>query len=399
MRPPPDATGRDDPDPPSPGYPFDAGPLPRLRRALHCPAEARRLALRRAFAAAAVAWVPLLALSTLQALAGEPPRHPFLGDAAAHARYLLAIPLLIAAEGWCLPQLASIVRHFGASGLVAGEDRARWEATLAAVRRMLDGRGAEVALMAAAFASTVLLAGVLYPRAGSTWVAPAGRLSPAGWWRALVSQPLFLLCVLGWFWRGLAWARLLWGASRLPLRLVPSHPDLAGGLRFVSVSLRAFAPVALAFGIVFAGTRLGELLAGTHPARELGDVETMVLAATVSLALFALPLLAFVEPLHRARLRGILQYGALASALGRRFEERWIRPVETIDPGALDVQDFSATTDLYSVAANVRGQALVPVSLKDVALLVGWTLLPFASLVLVTMPLSAVLLRVAELLL
>ena len=36
------------------------------------------------------------------------------------------------------------------------------------------------------------------------------------------------------------WARFLWGVSRLELRLVSSHPDLAGGLRFLSDSTAAF---------------------------------------------------------------------------------------------------------------------------------------------------------------
>ncbi|HEX6749525.1 MAG TPA: hypothetical protein VF092_19680 [Longimicrobium sp.] len=384
---------------PSPGYPFDAGPLPRLRAALHCPAEARRLAWRRAAAAAAVAWLPLLVLSSLPWTAGPSARPLFLRDVAAHARYLAAIPLLVGAEPWCLPQLASIVRHFTGSGLIAGADRARWDALVARARRLLDGRGEEVALPVAAYLATALLAGVVYPHAGAGWVAPGGAISAAGWWRVLVSQPLFLLCLLGWLWRVAVWARLLWGASRLPLRLVPSHPDLAGGLRFVAVSLRAFAPVALAIGTVVSGTLAGEILAHTDPAPRLGSVATVAVAPALALALFAAPLLVFAWPLHRARLRGTLDYGALAGALGRRFEERWIRPADAVDPGALEVQDFSATTDLYSIVANVRGQVLVPVGVRDLLTLAAWALLPFIPLLLLLMPLSEVLSRMAELLL
>lgn len=366
---------------------------------LHCPADLQKIAWRRAGAAAALAWLPLLVLSALQERAGPVPDHGFVRDVAAHARYLAAIPLLIAAEAWCLPQLSAIVRHFSDSGLIGGADRARWEARVASARRLLDGRGVEVALTAAAYLATALLAGVLFPRAGSTWASPAGGLSAAGWWRTLVSQPLFVLCVFGWIWRVLVWARLLWAASRLELRLVPSHPDLAGGLRFVSTSLRAFGPVALAFGTVIAGTRAGEVLENARPQSGLGDGGAMILAVVVALALFAAPLLCFAWPLHRARLRGMIEYGALAGALGRRFEERWIGPVEGIDAGALEVQDFSATTDLYSVAANVRGQLLVPMALRDLAGLALWTLLPFVPLLLLVTSLSNLLGHVAKLLL
>lgn len=370
----------------SPADPFDAGPYTRLQDALRLPHPCGGHAAWRAVVAAAVAWVPLLLLSMFQG----PGRHGFLPDLSAHARYLVAIPLLVGAEAWCLPQLAAIVRHFAAGGLIGPGDRPRWEALVAEARRRLDHRGVEVVLAVGAYAVSVAVGGVLYSRARGTWASPAGVLSPAGWWQTLVSQPLFLLCVLAWLWRVVVWARLLWGLSRLQLRLVPAHPDRAAGLRFVGVSLRAFAPVALAIGVVVAARLAGEVVSGARSPAAFSRSGTVILAVVASVVLFGGPLLVFVGPLYRARMRGVLEYGALASGLGRHFEARWLRRARPLEPDALAAPDFSATTDLYSIVSNVHAMIPVPAGVRDLAPLVVATLLPFIPLVFLVMPFSAV---------
>jgi hypothetical protein len=70
----------------------------------------------------------------------------------------------------------------------------------------------------------------------------------------LVSVPLLLLLLLGWLWRVLLWWRFLWLTARLDLRLIPGHPDLAGGLMFVGSSLRSFWLLSFALGAIAAGT-------------------------------------------------------------------------------------------------------------------------------------------------
>jgi hypothetical protein len=390
-----------DTDPSSSDDPFDAGPCRRLRTALHLvPARAGH-GWRRAGAVAAVAWLPLLLLAAAQgAEPGSTTPGSFLPDLPVHARYLVALPLLVAAEPWCLGQLSGIVNHFVHGGLVVDADLPRWHALLASARRLLDGRGLEVVLAAGAFAGAILV-GDLYRRSGaSAWMTHGadGPRTAAGWWRTLVSQPLFLLILSAWLWRVMVWARFLWGVSRLELRLVPAHPDLAAGLRFTALSLRAFAPVAFACGAVVAGTLAGRIT-GRGPAGEVAYVPAVLASGAVALILFAGPLFAFVGPLHRARVRGILEYGALAGALGGRFEERWLAPGAAVEADALDVNDFSATTDLFSVAGNVHQMGVIPAGVRDLVVLVVAAILPFAPLIFVVMPLSTLLKHIAGVLL
>jgi hypothetical protein len=384
---------------PSAGDPFDAGPYARLPggRRLQ-PTTSPRSRGRRALAATAIAWVPLLILAAAEGLVlGAVPRESFLLDISAHARYLLALPLLIAAEPWCVGRLARIARHFRAGGLIREEDERRLEELLTAARDRLDNRMVELVLLAAAYAGTLFLVDALYPGQTSTWITPGGGdLSLAGRWRLLVSQPLFLVLVGAWLWRAGVWARFLWGVSRLELQIIASHPDLAGGLRFLAESNAAFAPVAFALACPVSGTLAGEMLFG-GPTRDVSNTGFVAATAAVTTLLFTGPLLAFVGPLWRARLNGILRYGGLAESLGCRFEERWFREPGRVGEEALAVPDFSAVNDLYSVAANVRRMTPFVFGVTEVLPLLTAVLLPFVPLVLLSVPLDEMLAGAAAL--
>src|SRR6478736_1025990 len=91
----------------------------------------------------------------------------------------------------------------------------------------------------------------------ATWYAMPGAsgltLSLAGKWYAYVSLPLFQFLLLRWYYRLLIWAAFLWHISRIPLQLVPTHPDRVGGLGFLSNIVYAFTPLAAAHGVMLAG--------------------------------------------------------------------------------------------------------------------------------------------------
>jgi len=380
--------------------PLDDGPfIEYLKSTGLGGAEATRV-VRRAVLAAMIAWLPLVALAAIQGLALRPdPRESLLLDVSIAARYLIALPILIAADSVCLPALGRILRHFRDSGLVAETSLPRFDALVQSTRQLVKSPGAELALVALAYVGTLALGSYLYPETVSTWVTPltngVGRLSLAGWWRSFVSQPLFLVVQLAWLWRILLWARLLWGIARMELRLVPSHPDLAGGLGFTVASLRAFSMVALGLAVSVAGTVAENVLHRGEPLQAfripVGGFLILVLL------IFAGPLLFLAFPLLRAQPRGRLQYGALATALGQEFERRWLQP-GSVNAESLAVQDFSATTDLYSVASNVYHMRIVPLDLRSLIPLALAAVLPFVPVVLMALPFQQVLELVGKLL-
>ena len=99
------------------------------------------------------------------------------------------------------------------------------------------------------------------------------------------------------------------------------------------------------------------------PSRCLYSTPRTVLGLIVIvLILFVGPLLIFVFKLHEKKVEGIYSYGSLADGVGRQFEEKWLRNYEEFRSGALEAPDFSATTDLYQVVANVHDMKLFPLS-------------------------------------
>jgi len=382
--------------------PFDAGPYIRVQRYIGLiRADAPRFG-RRAALVAFVAWVPLILLSAAQGYGiGPTPQESMWLDIAAHARYLVALPLLVLAESLCLPGLAAIANHFGEANLVADASRPRYQALLDSTRRLLSSPVTDITIIALAYLATVLQPLPIYAGNHLTWVGSTvspDKLSLAGWWRLLVSQPLFTIVQIAWMWRIAVWGRFLYGVSHLELKLIPGHPDRAAGLGFLGGSLRVFLLPAFALAIPLAGAIAQEILRG---GRNINDFRyDMGGALIVDVLLFTAPLFFLSPRLIRERTRGVFQYGALATAVGQRFERRWIEHIGTAaDDRAMGSPDFSATTDLYSITANVNQMQFVPVTLTQIGRLIVAAALPFLPVLATAMPLKDIFGHIAKLVL
>jgi hypothetical protein len=221
-------------------------------------------------------------------------------------------------------------------------------------------------------------------------------LSLAGWWNALVSAPLFILLFFGWLWRVSLWARFLWLMSRLDLRLIPSHPDHAGGLMFLGDSLRAFWPVSFALGAVVAGQVANRI---TFYGESLATFKHITIGLVVfDLILFVGPLALFIGKLRETKRRGDFVYGALASEVGRQFEHDCLNRERGVDEEASNAQDFTSAANIYGIVANVYGMKDFPFGLRNLGLLVAVALTPFAPVALMVMPLATIIKDFAKML-
>ena len=364
---------------------FGTGPFQSLLHSLGFPSGGDGAVWRRAILSVLVAWVPLLILAQVQGLAIGTGGASFLQDFAAYSRFLIAVPLLVIAEAQAHHWLSRILRHFIAARLVAPEHDARFQELLASTRRLLTSRFVLVAILALSYALTLASARewVAFGAANWTLLSHPGEprvVSYAGWWRLLVSQPLFMALVLTWLWRLWLWMRCMRTIAHMKVRIVASHPDKAGGLGFLGQSLRGFPVLALALGTAIAGTLANLVM---HEERASTSL-TPVVVATVIFILFlcAGPLLAFIKPMREAQDDAELTYGALAISVGEQFENRWLSRAGTLGDEALDVPDFSSTTDLFSIVANVDDMRPIPIQLKDFLPLLVATMLPFVPIIL-----------------
>nr|AFK79233.1 conserved hypothetical protein [uncultured bacterium F41-01] len=378
---------------------FAGGPPVRLERSLGLIKPDNPRIIHRAILAGVIGWVPLVVLAAVQdSTVGGDNMRALLLDFAVYARSLIAAPLFVVAELVCIPQLGSLVYHFLDAGLVPAAERHHFEAAVASTRRLRDSTVAEIITIVLTYALSIGLIRYVPPSEFPTWHRSGGSehpvLSFAGWWHVLVSVPLLTVLFFGWLWRLFLWGRLLLKLSRLDLQLIPAHPDHAGGLKFVGYSLRAFSLLGGALGTIVAGFVANHVIhMGVPPTAYLHLIGGLVVCVVI---LFSGPLLIFSGKLRQARRRGVFAYGALATGEGQQFERKWLNRREGIDESVLEAPDFSATTDLYQLVANVHDMRTFLLDLKDLVPLAIATLLPFVPVALMIVPLDVILRQLAN---
>jgi hypothetical protein len=377
---------------------FQDGPFARVLALLPGARVPNRGIENQAITVAVIAWVPLL----LAALAQDSFTYGasvsvLLVDFGVHARYLVALPLLVLADRFCGNRLTAVAYCFQDAGLVRTEDVPRFDALVATTRRRCASGWIATLTVFAAYAVLGALLAFLPPEEIPAWhrLAQPRSPSPAGWWHLLVSAPLLLALSLAWLWRLLVWTWFLWRTAYLPIRLCAAHPDHAAGLKFVGFSVRAFAPLGAAFGAVLGGRIANHVWDGTR----LATYDTTVGAAVVAvLLIFGAPLFAFTPRMMREWRDGVYLYGRLAGQVGFRFEEKWFRETSPVDAEALHASDFSAATDLSGYASNVYDMRVTPADLKSFIALAVATVLPLLPVVLIAAPFDVLMKSIAGLL-
>src|SRR5437867_6119323 len=202
---------------------------------------------RRMIVIPTIAWLPLLLLSVVEGTAIGGVRVPFLYDIEVHAKYLLALPLLILAEIIVHQRIRPVVRQFVERGVIRPEQLPQFHDIMASAMRLRNSVAIEVFLIV--FVYTVGHYFWLERMAlqTATWygsqAGAALQLSFAGYWYVFVTTPIGQFILLRWYFRILIWTRFLWQVSRLDLHLIPTHPDRAGGLGFLGGGLYAFTPL------------------------------------------------------------------------------------------------------------------------------------------------------------
>jgi len=287
------------------------GPLYRFWRRARLLKPPLDLLIFRIVVTTLLAWLPLIALAFVSgnALKGVPV--PFLFDLDAHVRFLIALPLLIAAELFVHRRLRAIVRQFADRGIVAPEEREKFQNIVDSTLRLRDSVIAELLMIVLIWT----LGHSIWERRTSlgvaTWYASREgdniHYTLAGYWYAFGSIPIFQFLLLRWYYRLAIWWRFLWKASHLDLKLIPTHPDKAGGLGFLGDSAYAFAPVLAAHTVLFAGIIANRVW---HEAASLPEFKLEIagiLACLLSLA-FA-PLTAFASTLLKTKRIGLEEFG------------------------------------------------------------------------------------------
>ncbi len=304
------------------------GPLFQLLRRARLSGNALELLQRRMIVISCVAWVPLLLLSLAAGHAlGGTLEIPFLYDVEAHARFLIALPLLIAAELVVHMRMRPVVVQFLERRIIADEEMPKFRAAIESTLRLRNSLVGEVSLAVVVYSVGIWVWRSRSAIATASWYAIPGAngMEPtwAGYWYVLVSVPIFQFIVLRWYLRFCLWFWFLWKVSRLNLRLIPIHPDRTAGLSFLANSTNAFVPILFAQGASLAGMVANQIF---YAGQTLPDFKAEI-AAFVGFFVVAIltPLTVFAPQLARIRRQGLREFGKLASRYVDEFEAKWMQ--------------------------------------------------------------------------
>jgi hypothetical protein len=361
------------------------GPLFQLFRRAHLTGDALEMSNRRMILAAGITWVPLLLLSLVSGHAlGNSVSIPFLLDVETHVRFLVALPILIAAELIVHRRLMPAVRQFVERRIVSPEELPKFQQAIDSTMRLRNSVLLEVTLLVCVFSVGIWLWRDQVALPESSWYALKDavgmRWTPAGYWLMLVATPIFQFILLRWYFRFFLWFWLLFRVSRLDLHLIPIHTDRTGGLGFLGASPMAFAPVLIAQGAVLAGLIASRIF---YAGKELMDFKVQIVGFVGFFVIAVLiPLTVFAPRLAAAKRAGLGDAGRLASRYTRKFEEKWFRGGASSDEELLGSADIQSLADLGNSMGVVQEMRLVPFGWRDVTRLVTITVVPFLPLLL-----------------
>jgi hypothetical protein len=371
------------------------GPLYQLLRRSHLSGDALELVRQRIIVISLFTWLPLLALSALEGqMLGGRVAVPYLLDVEIHIRFLVVVPLFIAAELVVHQRMRFVVRQFLDRNLIPESALPRFDAAIASAFRLRNSVLAEVLLIAFVYGVGILIVWRHYTAlTAATWYAAPTveglKLSLSGVWYGYVSLPIYQFLLMRWYFRMFIWMRFLWQVSRIDLSLVPTHPDRVGGLGFLPNTVYGFTPLAVAHGALVAGLIANRIF---YLGAALPDFKIEIAVLVVFLLCVVLgPLLVFAPQLAQAKRTGIREYGTLAERYVREFDAKWLRGGAPADEPLVGSGDIQSLADLGNSFEVVRTMQIAPITRDAIIRLAAATLVPIAPLLLTMMPLEELL--------
>ena len=336
-------------------------------------------------------WIILLALALVEGLGHVLFSMEAIGG---HVRLLVVIPLLFVCEAFIDPRFTAFVHVIVRSQVVPAAERPALQSEIARIARWKDAWVPEALFLLAA----VLLAltmrnenffAYLSGLTGGSNPSAVGATTWTSQWYWMVCVPLFRFLWLRWLWRLALWCFFLWRVSRLDLRLVPTHPDRAGGLGYLEWVHSEFTPLVLAISAAQSASLAQDIALGRMTFDAIYPGVAFILI--VDAVLFLGPLHIFSRKLWACKVKGLSDYTAFAERYVNAFDRKWLGADPTPGEPLLGTADIQSLADLSNSVSIVRNMRLVPVSPTLLMYLAVAALLPLLPLALFKYPLGKLL--------
>lgn len=352
---------------------------------------------RRALFWTLLAWVPIVVWAVATGnLLPKPAGESLLQHFGIHVRCLVAIPLFIYAEGISHQLTTSLLPYFETSGLVSARDVPGFRGILLGVARLRDAAYPWIVIMG------LIVAAESLPMTFAdvhelVWAVPrsdVAELGFGGWWYFHVARAVFLVLLLAWLWRVILLFVLFLRISKLDLKIVPTHPDGAGGLGFIERFPKAFSPVLLGIASVTAAKWAHDVV---YHGTDVQALKTnMIGLAAVLLLIFGSPYLVWIGTLIKAKKQALLEYGALVGEHGRLVRRRWIEKCPVPENELLSAPELGPVADTVALYQAVQGMRAFPLGKSSLLALAVPIVIPILAVVAIRIPIKEVLLTLLK---
>jgi len=344
----------------------------------------------------ALPWIVLVALALVEGLGSVLFSIEAIGR---NVRLLVTIPLLFVCEAFIDPRFTAFVHGIVRSQVVPAAARPALESEIARITRWKDAWLPEAFFLLAVVLLALTMRNVTFfdYLSGLDLRSKPRVLGETTWtsqWYWMVCVPLFRFLFMRWLWRLALWCFFLWRVSRLELRLVPTHPDRAGGLGFLELVHTEFIPLVLAISAAQSASLAQDIASGRMTFDAIYPGVAFVLLADA--VLFVGPLYIFSLKLWRCKVKGMNDYSAFAERYVNEFDRKWLGAGPAPGEPLLGTADIQSLADLSNSVSIVRDMRLVPVSPSMLMYLAVAALVPLLPLVLFKYPIGDLLAKFFE---
>jgi hypothetical protein len=353
---------------------FDGDWLNRFFRAIRLGGSGRLTLTWRCLFVVGITWVPMAILAILGGYySARIEAINFFADYAAYMQFLIALPIFIVAERVVARHTREASADFLNSGVVGPADRDAVNAIHRDVGRLSRSRQYEriCILLAYGLAFMTIAPELLrWQPQMVTWhtrQTVSGTVVPTapGVWAVLVALPILNYCWLRFAWKILVWTRYLYRMSRLRLTLVATHPDLTGGIGFISEVQSKFALVLFAYGISNVAAVIAYKITLERASLLAPPVWGPALGFIVGAPLlFTVPLFFFTDQLLRVKQRAKALWRERAFRQSLQFEAAWLE-ADVDEQTRMKAAEVTGLNQVATAFGRVENMRVVPFDIRS----------------------------------
>jgi hypothetical protein len=352
--------------------------MTRVYRKLRVSGHVRFALVKRCALVIMLTWVPLAMLAVYGGLVDTSPTvRNFFADFAAYAQFLVAMPLFVIFEPIMDFHTRAAAEQFISCGVIRPDERSRLRDVHALIARLRTSCWPDLVCIVIAYGlSLVILVPEFRPGALATWhvqdYAHWRTFTAAGAWEFLIALPILNYTWLRFAWKIMLWIYYLFRTTRMRLDLHPTHPDLTGGIGFISEAQGQFALFILAYGISNIAATIGYEIVVLHYSFRTMTVWGPMVGFTIGAPLlFTLPLFMFTRQLYFAKQHALALYRQRVTARSRRFEKFWRQGEKSGQFASDEIRELTEFNSLSTMFTHIEQMRVVPFDLRSFGQLLG----------------------------